>query len=289
MTLRDDSDLETLAEERQPVTEGGARQAPVKHRPRMKLSVMHPGSLAALGGVAILTLWQILVSVGFMPRILLPPPSSIASAFFATITESFFYRHLWTTFFEVITGYAIGASVGFVLGIFLGISPLAKRVARPYVVAFQGLPKVVFAPLFVTLFGFGLLPKTLMAAAISFFPILINTEAGMTSVDPEARRLMGSMNASKKDTFFKLLLPHSLSMVFAGLKTGLTLALVGAIVGEFFGASIGLGYLLQLYTYQLQVSRVWAITAVLAIMGVVLFQLVEMIHRKVVFWEFQRT
>lgn len=97
---------------------------------------------------------------------------------------------------------------------------------------------------------------------------------------------MRSLNASRWQMFVKLSLPHSLPLIFAGLKTGLTLALVGALVAEFFGASAGLGVLLESFTYQFQVPMVWAVTAVLAALGVTLFMIVEVIHRKVVFWEF---
>lgn len=259
----------------------------VSLRDRLQRAWRRSWFLRSLVAFTIFGLWELAGASGVIPAVMVPRPTSIAAALFDLLfTQTFVYQHLWVTLFEVLTGYALGISIGFVLGALLGYSALARDLARPYIVAFQGTPKVVFAPLFVTAFGFGIISKVFMAAAISFFPILINTEAGMVSVDREAVRFMRSLRASRWQMFVKLSLPHSLPLVFAGLKTGLTLALVGALVAEFFGASAGLGVLLESFTYQFQVPLVWAVTAVLAGLGVSLFMIVELIHRKVVFWEF---
>ncbi|MGH8914942.1 MAG: ABC transporter permease [Acidimicrobiia bacterium] len=242
----------------------------------------------ALGAVAlafvIFGVWQMAVSNAWVSDIILPRPGDVVSAFRETVTSGFFYEHLWITAQEVLIGFVAGVVVGFSLGALLGSSRLARDVAYPYVVAFQGLPKIVLAPIFITAFGFGMTSKVVMAAVISFFPLLVNTEAGIATVDRDAMKLMRSLNASKRDIFVRLALPHSMPLIFAGLKTALTFALVGAIVGEFVGAGSGLGYLLESFAYQLQVPRVWAVTAVLALMGVILFLAVEYLDRKVVFW-----
>jgi NitT/TauT family transport system permease protein len=239
---------------------------------------------ALLLAVVIVGVWQTAVSNEWVSRIILPAPGDVVVAFYETLTTGFFYEHLWITTQEVLIGFVIGVVVGFTLGALLGSSKLARDVAYPYVVAFQGLPKVVLAPIFVTALGFGMMSKVVMAAVISFFPLLVNTEAGIATVDRDAVKLMRSLNASKRDIFLHLALPHSLPLIFAGLKSALTFALVGAIVGEFVGAGSGLGYLLESYAYQLQVPRVWAVTAVLAIMGVILFVIVDALDRKIVFW-----
>lgn len=238
--------------------------------------------------VVIVFVWHFAVILGYVNEIILPRPLAVADALVQTVTEGFFYSHLWTTVYEVLVGFIVGTAIGFSLGALLGSSVLLREVAYPYIVAFQGLPKVVLAPVFITAFGFGVTSKIVMAVAISFFPVLINTMAGLTSVDPEAKRLLRSLTASDWHVFSKLALPHSLPMVFAGLKTGLTLALVGAIVGEFVGASRGLGVLLGTFAYQLEVARVWAITIILAILGVILFVTIEWVDRKVVFWRSDR-
>jgi len=241
-----------------------------------------------IGGLILFVLltgtWQFLVSAEIVHRVILPPPIDVAIAFYETFTEPFFYGHLWVTVQEVVVGFVVGVLLGFGLGALLGSSALAREVAYPYIIAFQGLPKIVLAPIFLTAFGFGMMSKVVMAVAISFFPLLINTMSGLMTVDAESVQLMRSLTASKRDIFWKLSVKHAMPSIFAGVKTSLTLALVGAIVGEFVGARAGLGFLLSAYSYQLQVSRVWAITMVLAILGIVLFLFIEWVDKKVVFW-----
>lgn len=243
---------------------------------------------ATILAVVIVVAGELLVMNGALNEIIVPRPTRVLTALIDTLSEGFFYSHLWVTASEVLIGFVVGTVIGFGIGAALGVFRRARAIAYPYIVAFQGLPKVVLAPVFITIFGFGIESKIVMAVAISFFPILINTMAGLTGVDPQARRLMRSLNASDWHIFTKLSLPSSLPLIFAGIKTGLTLALVGAIVGEFVGAQSGLGYLLDVYSYQLEVPRVWAITVVLAAMGVVLFLFIEWVDRKVVFWQTQR-
>lgn len=257
-------------------------------RPGNRLDrVIGPVGATILAAV-IIVVGELLVLNGVLNEIIVPRPTRVFTALIDTLSEGFFYSHLWVTTSEVLIGFVMGTVIGFGLGAALGISRRARAIAYPYIVAFQGLPKVVLAPVFITIFGFGIESKVVMAIAISFFPILINTMAGLTGVDPQARRLMRSLNASDWHIFTKLSLPSSLPLIFAGVKTGLTLSLVGAIVGEFVGAERGLGYLLDVYSYQLEVPRVWAITVILATIGVILFLFIEWLDSKVVFWQSQR-
>lgn len=241
-----------------------------------------------IGGLVLLVilvaLWYWMVAAGFVHRVILPPPGDVASALITTFTEGFFYEHLWVTLQEVLIGFFVGVILGFSLGALLGTSAFVREMTYPYIVAFQGLPKIVLAPIFITAFGFGMMSKVMMAVAISFFPLLINTMSGLMTVDAESIQLMRSLTASKRDIFWKLSVKHAMPSIFAGVKTSLTLALVGAIVGEFVGARAGLGFLLASYSYQLQVDRVWAITIVLAIVGIILFLFIEWADKKVVFW-----
>jgi len=263
--------------------DGGARPAVAGASRRASLPW---GTWAASLGVLIILVgvWDLLTRWETIDPIIVPTPWSVADATWTLMGEGFFYRHLWVTTAEVLLGFGIGVFLGCGLGIVLGLSDRTRRVMSPYVVAFAGLPKVVLAPLFITAFGFGMSSKVVMAVTICFFALLVNTQLGLTSVDPEARRLMASLNASRRDVFFKLSVPHSLPLVFAGMKTALSLALVGAIVGEFVGASSGLGYLLSQYSYQLAVPLVWSITFVLALMGIVLYVMIEWLDRKIVHW-----
>lgn len=239
--------------------------------------------------LVLLAFWHFLVASGVVSEIILPRPAAVGQAILDVLSDDFFYGHLGATVSEVLVGFAIGMVIGFGLGALMAMAPGVRNLAYPYIIGFQGLPKVVLAPVFVTAFGFGILSKIAMAVAISFFPVLLNTMVGLMSVDPDAVRLMRALTASRWHLFTKLAMPHSLPLVFAGLKTGLTLALVGAIVGEFVGASEGLGFLLEVYAYQLQVPRVWAVTIILALLGVVLFLAIELVDRRIVFWQRKRS
>ena len=239
---------------------------------------------ASLIFVVIIAFWHLAVASGLVHEVILPPPADVGLALVSTFSEGFFYEHLWVTVQEILIGFVIGVIIGFAVGAILGTSALMREISLPYVVAFQGLPKIVLAPIFITAFGFGMTSKVVMAIVISFFPLLVNTMSGLMTVDAEAVRLMRSLTASRRDIFFKLSVMHAMPSIFAGIKTSLTLALVGAIVGEFVGARNGLGFLLASYSYQLQVDRVWAITLILAIIGIILYVTIEYIERKVVFW-----
>ena len=232
----------------------------------------------------LLGIWVWAVETEVVHRVILPPPVEVVSAFFTTFTEGFFYEHLWVTLQEVLIGFVVGVVLGFSLGALFGVSSFAREVSYAFIVAFQGLPKIVLAPVFITAFGFGMMSKVVMAVVISFFPVLINTMSGLMTVDAEAVRLMRSLTASRKDVFFKLSVMHAMPSIFAGVKTSLTLALIGAIVGEFVGARAGLGFLLHSYSYQLQVDRVWAITIILGLMGIILYVAIEWADKKIVFW-----
>jgi NitT/TauT family transport system permease protein len=234
--------------------------------------------------LVMLALWEALPRLGLVNEILLPRFSAVAVALFTLVQQSFFPRHLGVTLSEILIGFVCGVSLGLGLGILLAVSKAAKAITYPFVVAFQATPKVVFAPLFVAWFGFGITSKIVMAIVISFFPVLINTLAGLESVPENAKMLMRSIRASRMQTFFKVSLPHALPIIFAGVKAALVFSVIGAIVGEFIGASEGLGYLLNLYNYQLRIDRVFAVIVVLASIGAGGFFLLEWLDRKLIFW-----
>jgi NitT/TauT family transport system permease protein len=198
--------------------------------------------------------------------------------------ESFFWESIKITTWETLAGFVLGSAVGFVLGTLIGMIDSARYALYPLVVAFQNTPRVAFAPVFLTWFGFGLTSKIVMAAAICFFPLLISVVVGLQTVDEDARTLMRSFGASRWQMYWKLALPSSLSYVFAGLKQALTFALIGAIVAEFVGAEKGVGTLIAQFSLQLDVAESFASIVALMIVGLILFGLAELVDRKVVFW-----
>lgn len=238
--------------------------------------------------VVMLIVWDLAVRLGLIEEIIVPYPAHVATALVDELQNATFWRNVNVTTIETIAGFGIGAAIGFLIGAVLGMSRWLRAVTFPYVVAFQGLPKVVLAPVFITALGFGMGSKIAMAVVLAFFPVLLNTMVGILSVDADQLRVMRVYDATPWQTFRKLTLPSAAPLVFAGLKAGLTFSLIGAIVGEFVGASEGLGYLLNTYAYQLKIPQVWAIMLVLALLGVVLYWMIDYADRKLVYWSKDR-
>lgn len=241
-------------------------------------------TVSAVLFVVLVAGWELLSRRGVFHQFILPAPSLIAAALARLLTIAFVRDHLAVTLWETLAGFAVGSGVAVLAGIALSASPFVNRVVYPYIVLFQVVPKVALAPIFVTWFGFGLTSKVVMAATISFFPTLVNTVVGLGAVTEEARLLFRSLVARPHHMFFKLSLPSALPYVFAGLKTSLTFAFIGAIVGEFVGANNGVGLLVETYNFQLDVPTVFALIVVLSLIGLGLYLAFEYVDRKIVFW-----
>lgn len=239
---------------------------------------------SVLLGLFLLAAWDLSVRTGMVDKIILPHPQDVTVSLIEQVQTSSFWNHFRVTTIETLASFVIGSAVGFALGAMLGSSGWLRAVTFPYVVAFQGLPKVVLAPVFITALGFGMGSKIAMGVVLAFFPVLLNTMVGILSVDRDQARVMQLYRANAWQRFTKLTLPSAAPMISAGFKASLTFSLIGAIVGEFVGASEGLGYLLNSYAYRLQVPEVWAVMVVLAVMGVVLYALIELVDRKLIFW-----
>jgi NitT/TauT family transport system permease protein len=219
-----------------------------------------------------------------LSRFVIPAPSGIADALLTLVQEAFFWEALRLTLVETLLGFVVGAGAGLLLGVLIGEVKLFRQTIYPYVVLFQSLPKVALAPLFVVWFGFGISSKVVMAATIAFFPLLVNTLTGLDSVNKNAKLLFQGYGASRALMFWKLSMPEILAAVMAGMKTAMTLALIGAIVAEFVGAQKGLGILLERFNFQLQMEMAFAVLLVLALVGLLLYLLLDVIERKVIYW-----
>jgi NitT/TauT family transport system permease protein len=245
----------------------------------------HPGTvLSPLSLVLLIVLWEAASRAGLVAPIVLPPPSRVWDGLVILFTAPWFPQHVWLTTAETLIGFVIGGAAAILLGIVMVNMPLVKEVIYPYVVAFQVMPKVVLAPIFITWFGFGMESKIVMAIAISFFPVVINTVVGLESVEENASLLMRSFVASRRQVFCKLAWPTALPSIFAGLKTSLTLALIGALVAEFVTAKEGLGTLITTFSFELKVHLVFAVIIVVSVLGLALYGIMEYLDRKVVFW-----
>jgi NitT/TauT family transport system permease protein len=232
----------------------------------------------------LLGIWEFISSTGIVDEIILPAPTSIASAMVDLVQESFFWNATRVTTQEALIGFAAGVLVAWILGTLIGLFRRFSLAVYPPVVAFQIMPRVALAPVFLTWFGFGITSKVVMAATICFFPVLVNTILGMQGVSKDARALMRSLGASKWEEYRKLLLPASLPAIFASLKVAIALALIGAIVAEFLGASEGMGVLLREFSFQLLIAESFAVLVALSLLGLVLYGLAALLESRLIFW-----
>lgn len=261
--------------------------------PSAKRAVKKPflDTLAARIGLPLAVLaaaigaWEVSVQAGWVNPITVPAASATFSALIEIMQTAYFWEATWLTLQETLWGFAIGAVLGLVIGALTGTFKVFRTALWPFVVAFQNTPRVALAPVFLTWFGFGMTSKVVMAAVICFFPVVINTVAGLASVDDNARTLFRTYGASTSQTFFKLTLPTAAPISFAGIKTALTLALLGAIVGEFVGAAEGLGVLVKEFNFQLEVAKGFAVVLFLALIGLVLYGLIELIEKRLITWK----
>lgn len=223
--------------------------------------------------VAIVAVWEAGTRAFHVPAFLLPPPSAIAVSMQAHWPLVLQYG--WATMVEIVLGYALSIVVGVPLALAIFLWPPFARSIYPLLVSSQAMPKVAIAPLFIVWFGFGLLPKVLIAFMIAFFPIVIDTAVGLGSIEPEKIYLARSMGFGPTATFFKIRLPNALPSIFGGLKIAITLAVVGAVVGEFVGGDAGLGYLLMVANGSMDTPLLFAGLVGLTVLGVGFYLLVE--------------
>jgi NitT/TauT family transport system permease protein len=202
--------------------------------------------LIPLALLLFLGLWSLIVRLGDYPPFILPSPLQVYGKFLTVVSDGTLWRHIRITLVEIFWGLALGLSLAISLGYLLAKSRLLERILSPYIVAFQAIPIIALAPLLVIWFGYGSFSKILTCALVVFFPILINTIVGIRAVEEELVDLMRSLEASRWQIFIMLEVPAALPVLFGGLRIGVTLSVIGAVVGEFVGADRGLGFLVNL-------------------------------------------
>jgi NitT/TauT family transport system permease protein len=237
-----------------------------------------------LTGIGLIALWQAYVTISGVQSFLVPSPLSVAKALYYGFATGTYLPHTWVTVQELVGGFVLGSVVAVALALMISRFEILNRLLMPYVVAFQAVPKVALAPLFVTWFGLGITSKIVMAAVISFFPVLLNMLVGLNSVDRDQMELFSSLRASQSQIYRKLRIPASLPFVFAGLDMALVFAVVGAIIGEFVGAQAGLGYLIMQSNFRLDVANTFAILIVLAVIGYLLHVALLQVAKRTMTW-----
>jgi putative hydroxymethylpyrimidine transport system permease protein len=185
---------------------------------------------------------------------------------------------------EVLIGLAAAAALGAVLGIGMHLSPTVRSAFRPLVIGSQAVPVPVIAPLLILVLGFGLAPKILLVALVCFFPITINLYDGLRGADPEARRLMRSLQATRWQSLRLVEAPSALPAAFTGLKVAAAVAVIGAVFAEWAGSDAGLGHALLTANGQLETARAFAATLLLFVMAIALYGACALLERRVVDW-----
>jgi NitT/TauT family transport system permease protein len=184
----------------------------------------------------------------------------------------------------VIGGFLLAVLVGVPIAVLIVYSPFLRRVIFPFLLILQSVPKVAIAPLLLIWVGYGLQSNIIVAAIVAFFPIVINTATGLEAVSPELIELGRVLDTSKLKIFWKLRLPWALPYLFSGMKVAMTLAVIGAVVGEFIGADKGLGYLILTASSNMNTALVFAVVAVLSLLGIVAYYAVVLVERLLCPW-----
>jgi NitT/TauT family transport system permease protein len=235
--------------------------------------------------VVLVVVWKLAILIGGYEPFLLPPPETVARAFWDALRDGILWPHLRTTLIEAGYGALLGIAVAVLLGYVIVHLPLLDRALAPLIAASQALPIVAVAPIIILWFGTGLLPKVLICALIVFFPVLVTWTVGLRAIDPD---LIGAANiagASRWQMLRYVEIPLSLPSLFGGMRIAFTLAVTGAVIGEFVTAKQGLGYLLKqaefLYDTPLKFVALFCLMAIAAI-G---YGVIALIERLVLSWE----
>jgi len=232
--------------------------------------------------------WQVAASSGAiadalnLEDFLVPSPSEIASALWEN--RSLLAENAWVTLREILLGFLIAAVAGIAFAVAMHLSTTVRLAAYPLVVASQTIPIVVIAPILVTWFGFGLGPKLAVVALICFFPITVTTLDGLRSVDPEATKMMRTLDASRLQILWRVEAPTALPYTFSGARIAVVFAPIAAVFGEWVGSNSGLGHLILQDNAQLETARLFAAAAVLSAIALGLFALLALAERRIVTW-----
>ena len=232
--------------------------------------------------ITLLLIWEGAVRLTDTPRWMLPPPSAVAVAF--RDDWRLLLEHTRATLVEVLLGFLLALVTGLLMGVAIDSSRIIERAVYPLLIASQTIPMVVLAPLLLIWFGYGLLPKVLVAALVAFFPIAVNTVDGLRAGDREILALLRSMGAGTWRRFRLAKVPAALPSIFSGARIAITFAVIGAVFGELVGAKEGLGYLMERSASQFQTARVFACIVILALLGISLFTIVALLERTALPW-----
>ncbi len=245
---------------------------------------MQPRTLA-LGLVIMVGLalvWEAVVRTLEIAPFLLPPPSAIVAEF--AKRPELYMNHALSTLWGASLGFLVAAAAGIVIGTMIVYSWVLRGLLYPVILVLQTVPKVALAPLFIIWVGYGLPSRVVVAAVISFFPVVMSTITGLSSVERDLLDLVRMLKGDRIQQFVKVAFPHAMPFIFSGLKVAVTFAVIGEIVAEFISGNTGLGYVIMVANSEMNVAMSFAALIVLSVMGLVLFGLMELLERVVVPW-----
>ena len=237
--------------------------------------------------LGLLGAWELYVDLGGANPLILPAPHAIAQSLYTD--RSLLWSNFLVTAEEVLLGIAVAAVAGLAFAIAIHLSQTLRRAVYPLLVASQTLPVPIIAPVLVLWLGFGILPKLLVIALVSFFSIVVTTSAGFAAVDPDLIKLMRTFDASRLTTFRHVELPSALPGLFTGAKIAVTVAVIGAVLAEQAGANSGLGYLFEQSIPQLLTARAYAAVVILSVFAIALFALLTLAERLALPWAYEPT
>jgi NitT/TauT family transport system permease protein len=232
--------------------------------------------------VGLLAIWEISCLIFHVRPTVLPRPSAVLQALYGYFP--IIVSQATQTLFSTLTGFALAVVFGLLLGMAIGSSSLAYAGFYRLLVAFNTIPKVALIPVFVVWFGIGTIPAVLTAFSLAFFPIVVNVATGIASVEPELRDVLRSLQAREDQILLKIGLPRTLPFFFGSLKIAITSAFVGSVTAETIASNNGIGYLMISASSQFNVALVFAGVAVVGVLGVVLYEIFDLIERRMTGW-----
>jgi NitT/TauT family transport system permease protein len=246
---------------------------------------MRRADLATAVGSAVMAvvLWEALVRLLGIPIFVLPAPSRVVVE--AATRYPLYLYHGWVTMYETLVGFLLAGVVGVVMAIGIVYSRFLYNGTYPLIVALQIVPKVAIAPLLLIWAGYGVTSKVLLALLVAFFPIVVNMATGLWTVEAELLELCRILHSGRWQEFYKVRLPNALPHLFSGLKVASTLAVIGAVIGEFVGGNEGLGYLIIIANTELRTPMAFASLAGLSLLGLALFGALAVAERLLMPWE----
>lgn len=232
--------------------------------------------------VLIVVAWDLSIRLFHIPPYQIPAPGDVVAVLWNDWPE--LLSQTWPTTYATVVGFLLSALFGIPIAMLIAGSKTVESYVYPLLVFSQSIPKVAIAPLFVVWFGFGIFPKVICAFLLGFFPVVVSAVQGFKSVDPDMVDLARAMQGSRVSVFRAINLPHAMPAIFSGLKVSITLAVVGAVVGEFVGSNSGIGYVLQRSIGTFDLPTMFAALVILALLGVILFWIVDRVERLVIPW-----